>query len=221
MTIVIQVKCEDQEHRLEFLPNGTVHMLDHEENDLVSKTTKIGCLEALKKARLGPAEFLLERVQADRRVLGIASCCFAEHVLPIWEEFYPDDYRPRKAIQGISAYLETSHLTKTDLSILDTSWSDVLDVSKSEAEAWMKGSAKGWQGQYQAAWLVARAARFATWAVAEAWSTRAMVRMAQTAVDAVLAATHDAASRRLNQEAAKNAERQWQLCRALQVLEAV
>jgi len=53
-----------------------------------------------------PIKELLQEI-TDRDTLIALACDFAEHVLPIFEQEFPDDDRPRKAIEAARACIKS------------------------------------------------------------------------------------------------------------------
>ncbi len=130
MAVVIEVLCEGHTHRLEFRDDGTFHMLDHEEIDVrafVAFGAKPpGCLIEIDKARENSVRFLVVHLGIDQKAISLLACDFAERVLPIWYEYYPDDHRPREAIEAVREYL-AGKINKSALEIAreavsDASW---------------------------------------------------------------------------------------------------
>ena len=79
----------------------------------------------------------------------------AEHVLPIFEKQYPDDKRPRKAIEAARAYARGD-----------------IDAAAGDAARDAAGDA-AWAAAGDAAWDAAGdAARAAAWAAAREWQTQ-------------------------------------------------
>jgi len=118
---------------------------------------------------------------------------FADHVLHIYEETYPDDDRPRKAIEAARLYIQGE--------ISDAAWDAARDAA--------------WAAARDAAWVAARdAARDAERDAARA-ATRAATRDA--ARDAAWAAARDAAWAAAR-DAAWDAEQEWQLKRFKEVV---
>jgi len=80
------------------------------ESELIEEELRVlgGMEPADKKAALyrywddPPIKELLQKI-TDRDVLIELACRFAEHVLPIFEKEFPDDDRPRKAIEAARA----------------------------------------------------------------------------------------------------------------------
>ena len=96
------------------------------------------------------------------------ACKFAEHVLPIWERKYPEDMRPRKAVEAKRAWMR-GEINDEELA---AAWDAARDAAwDAWAAAWDAGAAR------DAAWDAARAARAAAWdaraAGAAAWDARA------------------------------------------------
>lgn len=67
--------------------------------------------ESMKKPKFSLArkdESMAELVEkADHKTLAIWAIDCAEHVLPHFEEKYPEDHRPRKAIETLRAWIDT------------------------------------------------------------------------------------------------------------------
>lgn len=116
--------------------------------------------------------WLLERMgkplwtDQERRLF---ACDCAEHVLPIWEARYPDDARPRRAIEVARAYARgkatAAELVAARAAVRDAVW-DAEDATEDSAgdAAWAAaraaaGDAAGdvWDavGAYGAAWVAA------------------------------------------------------------------
>ncbi|WP_420341005.1 putative immunity protein [Thermogemmatispora carboxidivorans] len=65
-------------------------------------------LEHLKKRYLGThQDFWIVYNTNDHRILGLWAADCAEHLLPFFEERYPDDPRPREAIRTLRAWAQT------------------------------------------------------------------------------------------------------------------
>ncbi len=204
MAVVIDVLCEGHTHRLEFRDDGTVHMLDHEEIDVrafVAFGAKPpGCLEEIDKARDDPVGSLFDRLGIDKKTLSFFACDFAEHVLPIWYEYYPDDHRPREAIEAARKYV----------------------AGKIEKATLDRAMLAAWSEAERAAWEAVRAASTAAWEAVRAASTElAAAAGARTASRAAWAAYDYAEAHGSDPEAARAAEKRWQVCRIVQVVEAI
>jgi hypothetical protein len=210
VAIVITVTCEGLDHRLEFRDDGEVVMLDHSEK-LVRSFVAFGakppeCMIEVDKARERTIEFLTSYLEIDTKVLASLACDFAEHVLPIWYEYHPDDDRPKKAIQAARKYQARSTGLKT------------LRRARSETYAAASASA-AWSAWADAAWAAAEATSAAE---AEAWeASRAASAAAEAAMAASAAAYHHAKAHGDDPDAAMAAEKKWQVARFVQVLEAI
>ena len=77
---------------------------------------------------------------------------FAERVLPLFEAQYPDDDRPRKAIDAVRAYAR-GEITKEQL---DAAWDAAGDAAW--AAAWDAAGDAAWAAAGDAAWDSARGA---------------------------------------------------------------
>ena len=65
-------------------------------------------LEELKKRYLGKhQDFWIFYNRNDHRALGLWAAYCAEHLLPYFEEKYPEDTRPRDAISTLRAWVQT------------------------------------------------------------------------------------------------------------------
>jgi hypothetical protein len=201
LAIVITVTCEGLDHRLEFREDGEVVMLDHSEK-LVRSFVAFGakppeCMEEIDKARQWPIDYLFDHLKVDKKTIVLLACDFAEHVLPIWYEYHPKDQRPENAIQAARKYLAG----KIKLTTLELA----------ESAAWTAE----WKAS-QAAWWVAASAYDAAGGAMPSRS-----RAWDAAFKAAEAAYHHAKARGDDPDAAANAEKKWQIARAVQVFEAV
>jgi hypothetical protein len=170
VTIVITVPCEGLDHRLEFRDDGEVVMLDHSEK-FVRSFVAFGakppeCMIEIDKAREDPIWFITEHLKKsphellmDRKVLASLACDYVEPFLHIWEERFPGDKRPRKAIQAarkfIDRRIEMQTLKKHE---------DAVSEAYKEAGSFEEIP---WGGEKYSAWIasfVAAAAENAAWA---------------------------------------------------------
>ncbi len=201
MALVIEVICEGHTHHLELRDDGTFRMLDHEEIDVrafVAFGAKPpGCLEEIDKARADPVWFLFDHLDINQKTLSLLACDFAEHVLPIWYEYYPNDHRPRETIEAARKYVARK-ISAADAAISATraataaAWASVASASAAARSA-ETAMAAAW-----AAWTAPRAAEWASWA-----------------------ASYHAEAHGNDLEAAEAAEKRWQGGRVVQVVEAI
>ena len=222
MSVVIDVLCEGHTHRLELRDDGTCHMLDHEEIDVrafVAFGAKPpGCLKSIDKAREQPVRFLVDYLDIDRKTHILLSCDFAEHVLPIWYEYYPDDHRPRKTIEAARKYVAG----KTKESVLKRTRRAAREARGTASEAYWSESKSE---VATAAWDAARSAASA--AVSAAMSATSAIRGAEWASSSVItvkaarAAASHAEAHGKDPGAARAAEKRWQGGRMVQVVEAM
>ena len=98
---------------------------------------------------------------------------FAERVLPLFEAEYPDDDRPRKAIEAARAYAR-GEITKEQMAAAGAAAWDAA-MAAAGAAAWDAAKNAAWAAAWDAAGTAARAAawadaradaRAAAWAVA-------------------------------------------------------
>jgi len=130
---------------------------------------------------------------SDRQAREFAADC-AERVLPVWERDYPQDARPRRAIQAARDYALGLIDDAAGAAAGDAAW----------AAAWAAAGDAAWAAARDAAGAAARAA-----AGAAAWAA---------AWDAARAAARDAAGAAA-WAAAWAAEREWQRVRLEQYLD--
>jgi hypothetical protein len=85
---------------------------------------------------------------------------FAEAVLPIFEKEYPEDTRPREAIQAARDFAEgkisTENLASARASAWDAAWDTALAAAR--ASAWDAARASAWDAAWASARDSARAA---------------------------------------------------------------
>ena len=130
----------------------------------------------------------------NERTARLFACDCAEHVLSLYEAKYPDDRRPRKAIETARRYAEGKAAVEELTDVWAAAWAAAEDAAEDAAEA--------------AAWAAARAAaRAAAWDAA--WDAAGAA-----AEDAARAAAWAAAW-----AAALDVERQWQAGRLGEILE--
>jgi hypothetical protein len=204
LAIVITVTCEGLDHRLEFREDGEVVMLDHSEK-LVRSFVAFGakppeCMEEIDKARQWPIDYLFDHLKVDKKTIVLLACDFAEHVLPIWKKYHPDDDRPKEAIQAARKYVAG----EIKLSTLNRAESAAAQAA---AEADAAADAAAAAADVAAAW-----SGDAAWAAA--WAERA-------ASASEWAAYHHAEAHGNDPDAAKAAEKKWQVSRMVQVLEVI
>jgi hypothetical protein len=229
LAIVITVTCEGLDHRLEFRDDGEVVMLDHSEK-LVRSFVAFGakppsCMEQIDEAREWPVDYLLDHLKAGRKTIVMLACAFAEHVLPIWYEYYPNDKRPEKAIQAARKYMagkiELPTLRRAHKAA-DEAWAAAYALAEAERAASAAGDAAEWAAE----WAAADAA-WAAWTAADAaLASRSApltskLSVCEASAEAADAAYHHAESRGKDPDAAEAAEKKWQASRMVQVLEAI
>ena len=127
---------------------------------------------------------------------------FAERVLPLFEAEYPDDDRPRKAIDAARAFAR-GEITKEQLSAAG---------DNALAAAGTAALAAAWSAALPAAWAAALpASRAAAWSAAASAARAAAVSAARAASASTAgASTAGASAAGAARDAAKYAERAWQ-----------
>jgi len=108
----------------------------------------------------------------------------AERVLPIFEKRFPNDYRPRQAIEAAKAWLQ--HPSKTAESAASAAWSAAESAAQSAS--------------WSAAWFADRSA-----AQSAAWSAWSAASAAWSAADSAESAARSAAW-----SAARSDKKRWQ-----------
>ena len=94
--------------------------------------------------------------------LRLFACDCAERVLPIFEKEYPEDNRPRKAIETARLFANGEATQKE----MDAAWAAARDA------AWAAARDAAWDVAWDAAWAAraaARAARAAAWDAEQKW----------------------------------------------------
>jgi hypothetical protein len=141
----------------------------------------------------------------NERTARLFACDCAERALYLFEARYPDDGRPRKAIEVARRYAEGAATREELAAARDAAWKAALAAT--EAAAW----AASWAATEDASREASRAAsRYAAWAAQEAAEDDSLA--------AALAAAW-AASRAAAGAAAREAERNWQVERLGEILE--
>ena len=96
-----------------------------------------------------------EREDLTEQEQRLIAADFAEHVLWIFEEDYPDDHRPREAIEAARAYAR-GEITKRALEIArDAAWSAALEVGSDEPVSWVAGPREAAWSASLSAWFSA------------------------------------------------------------------
>lgn len=113
----------------------------------------------------------------DKEIRLFAADC-AELVLPIFEKQYPNDDRPRKAIQSARDYANGVISEKE----LAAAWAAARDAWAAAWDAWDAARA-AWDAAWAATWAAASATKAAAWVAADAASSAA-VDAARAAKDA-------------------------------------
>ncbi len=150
------------------------------------------------------------RLLWDHPTAVLFSACVAEHVLYIFEELYPQDIRPRAAIEASRAFVRGD---------IDAAARAAATYDGAWAAAWAAWDARGAAAAAYAAGDAARAAsRAAAWAAADAGDAGdAAAYAAYAAGDAAAGAAHAAATYD-GAWAAYDAEHLWQRGVLLQYL---
>ena len=164
-----------------------------------------------------PVNVICENLELPENSHVLLAADYAEHVLYIYEDKYPGDLHPRKAIKATRKFtrgeIDLSTLEKAREAAREAAWA---------AEVAARAAAR------EAAWAAEVAARAAAWAVARA--ARAAARAAEAAEAAWAAARTAAWAAAYNissdtdyveWQQARDAEVAWQVRRFVDVMEAV
>jgi hypothetical protein len=135
----------------------------------------------------------------NERTARLFACDCAERVLYLFEARYPDDGRPRKAIEIARRYAEGK--------------ATVGELNTARDAAWAAAEAVAWEAGWGAREAAEDATLAAAWAVAWAVEGAALAASRYAAWAAEEAAARDAS------RAAREAERQWQVGRLGEILE--
>jgi hypothetical protein len=145
--------------------------------ELFGKRRKVDALDILRCEEVNVEDRLWVVLRPEllpKKILQLFTIKCAEHVLPIFEEAYPEDARPRKAIETKKKFVEGG------------ATEEELEAARDEAEAanwaaWATRAAWAAWAAWAATWAgeeaaVAAAARRAAWAAAdeEQWQFEAL-----------------------------------------------
>jgi hypothetical protein len=151
----------------------------------------------------------VQEFEESKRLARLLAADFAEHVLHFYEEKYPEDDRPRKAVEAARQYAQGE-----------------IEAAASDAAAWAAraaaldaASAAAWDAAWAARAAASDAARDAAWAAA--WAARAAARDAAWAASDAAAWAARAAASDAARDAARDAEKEWQKQRFIKVLSYV
>ena len=120
----------------------------------------LGILTILESNGLEDALWSLKAVNGQDRTIRNLACDFAEHVLHMFEDAYPKDDRPRKAIETARLYADGKATAKQ----LDAAWYAARYAARAAQDAAQDAA---WDAGY-AAWA-AGAARATAWDAEKQW----------------------------------------------------
>jgi hypothetical protein len=149
------------------------------------------------------------------------ACRCAEYVLKNYESLYPDDKRPRQAIEAArkcitdkSEAAKSAAKSAARSAARSATWSAESAESAARSAAWSAGSAGS------AAWSAESAARSAAWSAGSAaWSAAWSAESAESAGSAAWSAESAARSAAWSAESAGSAAREWQTQQLKEMLE--
>lgn len=99
-TFVIEVPCDDGFHKIELHEDGSVRMFDHNQRTMKAfvafQATPPRCMRFAKRWKGDFTDELYHLL--DMEALGVLASEWALQVLPLFEEAFPEDHRPRNAI---------------------------------------------------------------------------------------------------------------------------
>jgi hypothetical protein len=140
-SVVIKIVCDGEVHRIELRDDGTARMLDHDPR-VVAAFTRMGatpplCYHAKVSYEELSLHYILETAGMEHKTLSLLACDYAEHVLPIFEHYHPQDDRPRVAIEAARIFLSGNSTRRT------------LGKARVDAEkaVWNAASKSGWAAQ--------------------------------------------------------------------------
>jgi hypothetical protein len=160
----------------------------------------------------------VEPLEVTEKILIEFACRCAEHVLVNYEKLYPDDKRPREAIEAARAYAEgrgsAAEAAEAAARAAEAAWAAAEAAAWATAEA-AEAAARAAEAARAAAWAAAEAAAWATAEDAEAAAWVAEAAAWAAAAAAAWATAEDAEAARA---AARAAEQEWQKQTFLELL---
>jgi len=121
---------------------------------------------------------LIKKLEWDDRIARSFACDCAERVLPIFEKEYPNDKRPRAAIEAARGYL-AGVVTETARAAAGAAEAAAGAAAWAAGAAWAAAGAAAWSAAGAAAWSAAGAAEAAAWAATGAtekkWQTKRLL----------------------------------------------
>ena len=93
---------------------------------------------------------LVSETAWDERTARLFACDCAEHVLPIYEQDYPDDNRPRHAIEVARRYANGEATVQELTAARDAAW----DAGPAAKDGW-DATRPAWDATWAAAWAAA------------------------------------------------------------------
>ena len=128
------------------------------------RDTPITLLQILNINGLDDALWALRACPDSDTFARLLACDYAEHVLPIFETQYPDDDRPRKAIEVSRRYARGEAIEAE----LTAAWNAAEAAwAAAETTAWAAAETAAWADAWAAAWAAAWAD---AWAAGGAWN---------------------------------------------------
>ena len=162
---------------------GTRWFLGQKEDRPVKVIEKL-----MRESRMDWANWLTVRLMTKEQSVQYAIFA-AEQVISIYEKKYPDDKRPREAIEAAKAYLKnpSDETKKAAAWAAEAAAAWAAEAAAARAAAWAAEAAEARAAAWAAEAAAARAARAAAWAAAWAAEARA-ARAARAAAWAAEAA---------------------------------
>jgi hypothetical protein len=176
----------------------------HPDADIVEAEDKVVVSKARVVRRLGTW---------DERTARLFAADCAEHVLPIWEAAYPEDARPRLAIEAARAYARGE---------IDSAARSAAEWAARSAAEWAAGSAAGsaaeWDAGSAAEWAARSAAEWAARSAAGSAAESAAWSAARSAAWWAAESAARSAAEWAAESAAWSAARSaaWSVCRMWQ-----
>jgi hypothetical protein len=184
------------------------------------KDTPFPLSEVLEVCGLNDALWALRIViePADRE-MRLFACDCAKRVLPIFEEEYPEDNRPRRAIETARRFALGKATQEELAAAAEAAWAAAVEVART-----VEATRTVAEAAYKAAWAAeaaaetARAVDKAAWAAEAASGAAAEAAAGATARARVRAA---AVASETTSGAGWDAEREWQKKRFIELLDSI
>jgi hypothetical protein len=197
--------CDETLYEAESRPEGYEQAIYDKDGQIIGHTTcQISFVDGINGKAIVSQARLLRRIEAwTERVARLLACDYAERVLPYYESRFPNDPRPRQAVEIARRFADNPVLVD-DLIVAQSAAQDAISDARSIARA--SNITNEWNAAANAAWDAACAVVSAL-----AFNPYRAIRNAVTDAAMVMLWANTS-------ETAKNAEREWQTERLLAYL---